>query len=143
MNRYKKNQAEYGAKKHYSQMTEVEQEFLMRRFRAVNKMDWQFTPYSYNRMIERGITVEQLMSIFELGSYIVEYHRKDGCNRILLRSKVVIGDSNVCVVFAPDDKVIKTVFLNYKDNNHENLREEFYNSGIDVLSMYKGVKQHG
>lgn len=137
MNRYERNQAQYGAKKHNSQMTEVEQEFLLRKFRAVNKMDWKFTEYSFKRMTERGISVEQLMSIFDLDTMLIEFHRKNGSNRILLRSKVEFNHSNVCVVFAPDEKVIKTVYLNYKGNTHQNLKEEHYDASIDVLKMYK------
>lgn len=138
MNRYQKQQAQYGAKKHVTQMTEVEKEFLMRQFRSVNKKDWKFTPYSKKRFDSRVVSVEQLLSIFDLDTELVEFHRKDGSSRILLRAKRVFNDAQVCVVFAPKQETIITMYLNYHGNQHENLREEFYNAGLDVIQMYKG-----
>lgn len=140
MNRYQKKQAQYGLKKHISQMTEVEKEFLLRQFRAVNKPDWKITDYSFNRMTARGISAEHLMTIFDLDTELIEYHKKGRSSRILLRSKRAVNEANVCVVFEPETKSIVTVYLNYKGNKHEQLKLEFYDAAIDVIKQYKGGK---
>jgi hypothetical protein len=139
-NKHQRNQAEYGLKKHISQMTELEQEFLMRRFHEVPQQEWSFTSYSKQRFNERGIDAEHFLSLWEQDVELIEYHFKHNSNRILLRSKAVHNDANVCAVFSIEQRKIVTVYLNYKENNHERLRLEFYNKDLDILETYKGGK---
>lgn len=143
LNRIERQQAQYGLKKHFTQMTELEHEFLMRRFRAVRKIDWELTDYSLGRMRERGVTMEQLLTVFHEDSRLIEYHRRGNSNRILIRSSVNVNGSNVCAVFAPDQKTIITIYLNDVTNDHPALRKEFYDASIDILESYKGGKTYG
>lgn len=141
LNRYEKNQQGYGLKKHVKHMNELEKEFLMRQFRAVGKTEWTFTPHALEQFENKGVDPTHFLTIFEAESQLIEYHKKNGSNRILLRGKTTDSKGyQACVVFAPEDKSIVTVWLNHCTNQHQKLKEEFYDENIDVLKQYKGGK---
>lgn len=141
MNKIKKQQMAYGKKKHCTQMNELEKDFLMRQFRKVAKKDWTFTNYSLGKFNVRDIDPNHFMTIFDADSEVIEYHKKDGSNRILLRGKRIHNGAQICAVFAPEQKIIVTLYLNYHENRHENLKIEFYDPQLDVLKLYKEGKQ--
>jgi hypothetical protein len=136
--RIQRNQANYGEKKHVGQMTELEKDFLMRKFRAVKQQDWCFTPYSLKRFNKREVDPTHFLSLWEKDVQLIEFHSKKGTNRILLRSKAVHNGYQICAVFDLTNKVIITLYLNYVNNTHRGLREEFYNADVDVLALFQG-----
>lgn len=117
-------------KKHISQMTELEEDFLMRQFRKVGKDEWTFNPYSFNRLQNRRIAVQQYELIFKQPK-LIEYSRNKGEDRILLRGGRV-GEYEVCVVFSLTKKEVVTVWLNWFCNRHYNLDEKQYSNGRTV-----------
>lgn len=140
INKFQKHQKDYGLKKHITQMNDLEKDFLMRKFHAVSKREWTFTGYSQERFDKRGIDPKHFLTLWRGDVELIEYHKKNGTNRILLRSKAIHKGSQVCAVFSIEDKAIITSYLNYHENKHEQLREEFYDKHLDVLQTYKGGK---
>lgn len=138
-NKHLAHQAKYGAKKHISQMDELEKDFLFRQFHAVDRIEWVFTDYSQKRFTERKIDPTHFLTLWK-DAELVEFHQKSKTNRILLRSRAVHKDAQVCAVFDITNKTIVTVYLNWVNNKHENLKEEFYDAKLDVIAAYKGVK---
>lgn len=138
MNKFQRQQKEYGDKKHVSQMNELEKDFLMRKFQEVAKRDWSFTDYSQGKFDARKIDPAHFLTLWRGDAELIEYHKKKGTNRILLRGKAIHKGSQVCAVFSVDEMTIVTVYLNYYNNTHDNLRTEFYNKDLNVLEAYKG-----
>jgi hypothetical protein len=122
-------------KKHYSQMTELEKDFLMRQFYKVPKQEWKFTSYSLSRFEQRKIDPVHFLTLWN-NPDLIEYHKKDGTNRILLRSRIQKDEYEVCAVFDLTNKVIVTVWLNWMNNQHQNLVIEAYNPRVDILAEF-------
>lgn len=131
-----KIQAQYGLKKHISQMDGLERDFLMRRFYKIPKTDWKFTNYSLMRFTERGVCSRSFLSLWDGDADLIEYHCKDGENRILLRSRA-ITDEQVCAVFSLTTLEIVTVYLNSREYKHETLAIEHYNPMLDVIATFE------
>lgn len=140
LNRYQKHQQQYGDKKHVTQMNELEKDFLLRKFHSVSRNDWKFTDYSEQRFNERGIDPAHFLTLFRGDAELIEYHFKKNNNRVLLRSKAIHNEAQVCAVFSIEQKRIVTVYLNYHGNKHEQLKLEFYDADLDILETYKGGK---
>ena len=128
----------HGLKKHVNQMNELESEFLKRQFRKVNKWEWKLCPHAVERKAYWRISEEAYQSIFRPDTELIEFHRKDGRNRILMRGKLAHSGKNICVVFCPDTKEVVTMWTNRTDYHHPNLILENYNAKVDVLKVYKG-----
>lgn len=137
-NKYIKRQSQYGDKKHYSHMSELEKDFLMREFYRTKRDDWIMTDYCWDRFVKRGVNPQHFLSIFKDNS-IIEFHQKKNSNRILLRSKQVYKGFQVCACFNVTDGIIITVYLNKVTNTHTDLKEQFYIQDLDVLSKFKEV----
>lgn len=139
-NKYKRNQAQYGLKKHITQMNELEQDFLLREFFSTKQQEWSFTDYSRARFDERKVDAIHFRSLFTHGNVqLIEFHQKNGTNRILLRSKTIHKGFQVCAVFNLTSKTVTTVYLNRVTNQHQDIRWEFYNAKLDILSLYGKV----
>jgi hypothetical protein len=122
-------------KKHYSQMTDLEKDFLMRKFFAIPKQEWRFTDYSKARFEQRNIDPQHFLTLWQ-NPELIEYHKKDGTNRILLRSQFQKDEMEVCAVFDLTNKVIVTVWLNWMNNQHQNLVIEMYDQRVDILGEF-------
>jgi len=131
----------YGDKKHYTQMDQLESDFLMRKFFEIDQQEWSFTSYCVTRFNERKIDAEHFLSLFNSDVQLIEYHMKHNSNRILLRSKAIHEGYQVCAVFNLTDKRIVTVYTNKITNQHNRLKKEFYNPNLDVFSKYNEVKR--
>jgi hypothetical protein len=125
-------------KKHFSQMTELEREFLLREFFKIPPQAWSFTDYSFKRFKQRGIDPVHFMTLWKNPS-LIEYHRKNGANRILLRSNIPRKGYEVCAVFDLTNIKIVTVWLNWVGNKHQNLVIEAYNFKDDIMEVFRSA----
>ncbi|AYP68765.1 hypothetical protein BpsS36_00059 [Bacillus phage vB_BpsS-36] len=126
-----------GIKKHVSQMTELESDFLMRKFYQIDKTSWSFTPYCQERFNERNIKPEHFLTLWSTPD-LIEYHQHKDTHRILLRSRRAQDEKQVCAVFDLTNKVIVTVWTNWINNHHDNLVIEAYNKRVDILEEMTG-----
>jgi hypothetical protein len=127
-------------KKHFTQMTKREVDFLTNKFKSIPQSHWKFNDYSKKRARERGVDFAVFRSIWTDGFDLIEYHKHDqkGDNRILLRSiSTDKHDNQVCAVFNFTTKEVTTVYLNWRRNKHNNLVWEEYDSSINVKEVFK------
>jgi len=126
-------------KKHYSQMTDLEIEFLLRKFFSIPKHKWQFTKYALKRFETRNIDPKSFETLW-LNPSLIEFHKKGNSNRILLRSNCPQQDGyEVCGVFDLTHKKIITVWKNWVGNKHQNLVIRAYKLKADVLEVFQSA----
>jgi hypothetical protein len=129
-------------KKHFSQMTTKEAEYLIHRFKSIKPNQWKFTKYSKHRSRNRDIDMTVFRSFWSNGFDLIEFHKEDntGENRILLRTLSADSkDNQVCAVFSLDSKEIITIYNNWRHNKHSNLVIEEYDSSMDIKRLIKEV----
>lgn len=129
-------------KKHSTQFSNKEHNYLLNRFRSIPRGDWSFSKYSKKRAIERGVDLQVLNTIWTQGFDIIEYHFHEEArdNRILLRSICTDkNDNQVCAVFSLSTKTITTIYLNKRTNKHFNLVWSEYDENLDVLATAKSM----
>ena len=127
-------------KKHVSQMSSNEIEYLEQRFRSVPQYKWKFNTYSRMRAQKRNVDMVTFRSIWTDGFDLVEYHKHEptGENRVLLRSVMTdSSDNQVCAVFNFTKMEITTVYLNWRANKHCNLALDEYTSSVNVKRAFK------
>lgn len=127
-------------KKHFTQMTQTETNFLIQKFKSIPQYKWKFNGYSKRRARQRGVDFSVFRSIWTDGFDLIEYHKHDtkGENRILLRS--ILTDENdyqVCAVFNFTTLEVTTVYLNWRHNKHSNLVWDEYDSSVSVKEAFK------
>ena len=127
-------------KKHITQMSKQEIDFLVNKFKSIPEHKWKFNPYSKRRAKQRGVDFSVFRSIWTDGFDLIEFHKHDikGENRILLRT--IITDENdfqVCAVFNFTTLEVTTIYLNWRKNKHNNLIWEEYDSEIDIIKEFK------
>lgn len=122
-------------RKHYTQFTFGEKEFLWRQLFNVGFNDWKATNHLLDAMFERGAKLNDVVNTI-INGHIVEYHQKNGDNRILLRgTKHFLGDV-LCVVFQPEDRKIITAYWNSKDDKHDTINMSAYIGSLDITSTW-------
>jgi uncharacterized DUF497 family protein len=129
-------------KKHSTQFSNKEHNYLLNRFKSVPRGEWDFNKYSKSKAIKRGVDLQVLNTIWTDGFDIIEYHRHDqtGDNRVLLRSICTDkNDKQVCASFSLDRKQIITVYLNERTNKHFKLDWTEYDKSIDVIATIKSM----
>jgi len=127
-------------KKHFTQMSKHEINFLVQKFKSIPQSKWKFNSYSKRRANERGVDLAVFRTIWTDGFDLIEFHKHDRKrdNRILLRSiSTDENDNQVCAVFNFTTMEITTVYLNWRHNKHDNLVWGEYNPSISVKSEFK------
>jgi hypothetical protein len=104
-------------RKHFKQMTQEEIQAVKDVIGAVDSFG--FTPYSTNRLIERGIDEESVLSAIGSGKVIEVHNNKQNDVRVLLR--LHIKQIAVCVVLSLRHKAVITSYLNRTNYTHPNL----------------------
>lgn len=117
-------------KKHVRHMTKAEMNYLISKARTAQ--DVKVTKYTKERLKQRGGTKEDILHVLRNG-YLIEYHKKDGKNRVLLRGVKRFLNDVLCVVFELDTNQIITVYWNRYDDNHYTLNESAYNRYVNIL----------
>lgn len=125
-------------KKHINQMTEEEKDFLLSYIKNIPADAWSYNFYTENRIKERGGTKEFILESIQIGE-LIEYHLRNGRNRILLRGKKAVSDVHPyvpCVVLELKTKKIITVYWNHIDDNHRTIKMENYNEELNVIKSF-------
>lgn len=127
-------------RKHVTQFSKKELQYVTNRFKSVKPSEWKFTPYSKKRLIRREVDSQVMNTIWSEGFDIVEYHFSENRleHRVLIRSVCTDkNDNQVCVVFNFTTMTIQTVYLNERNNKHQDQFHSEYSKDLDVISMMK------
>lgn len=126
-----------GKKKHYSQMTPEEKNYLFSKLKAVKK--WGISTHALDRIYEKGIeaTYSDLVSSIH-NSYIIEYHvaQFDGKDdkRVVLRSKARVNRTyNLHVVFSISRQRIVSVWMNHVNDKHSTIDMTDYSRKVKII----------
>jgi hypothetical protein len=122
------------SKKHFRQMSNTEINYLLSKARSVLAVN--VTGYCLERLKQRKASVGDIMHVLQTG-YLVEYHKKDTDNRILLRGTKRFGNDVLCVVLSLNSNKIITAYFNRYDDHHYTLDESAYNKHINILKEMK------
>lgn len=123
-------------RKHITQMTKQEVDFLWKELYSVKAEDWKVTSHLMKRINERGGNFEDILSIIYNGT-IIEYHLRSGKSRILLRGKKSFGGSVICAVFEPKTRNVITLYWNSDKDNHSTIDMTPYIAELDVLTSWQ------
>lgn len=88
--------------------------------------------HSKERSRTKHISKREIMECIKQGQ-LIEFHQVNKQCRVLLRNKTNKGD--VCVVVDILNGNIITAYKNHQNDNHSTLREENYNSKLNVVSV--------
>lgn len=113
--------------------TDNDKQVLRREIKDVNIATVKLNKYSYNRFKNRlnGIKWVDVARVFK-NNNIIEYNTENNDKRILLRGKQTINNNNICIVYSLKYNMIITVWLNHKNNNHNNLNQKLYNKNLKI-----------
>lgn len=113
----------YSIKKHYTTMTNEELAEL--HTRISNIKDFNYCSHSKQMMDKRVITREEVLNTIN-DFTIIEYHRKDNNNRVLLRGTKETNGSNICIILDLDNGDIVSCYKNGETDNHNTLNWDNY-----------------
>lgn len=114
-------------RKHRLHMTGKELFYLEKEITKAKRLN--MTCHLVERMNEKKITQGELN--YALKNYdIVEFHRKNNSNRVLIRSNQ--GKSCICIVICLDNSNIVTAYKNSKTDKHQTIKWEEY-SDFNIL----------
>lgn len=126
-----------GKKKHGTQMTKREKEYLFKTLRSVEK--WTISSHALDRIKEKGIkvTYEDVVSTIH-NSEIIEYHiaryKEEDDVRVLLRGKTIVNrNSNVHFVYSLTRGEIVSSWLNRADDFHASLDWRDYSKDLKIV----------
>lgn len=120
-------------KKHAKHMSPHEKDFIKNKILSIN--NWKFRPHSTHKMVERGAsTMDVLESLKNFN--IIEFHKKEGEVRVLIRGTSIIYNDNICVVVAPNTNEVVTAYFNDVKDNHFTLDMRQYTKSIDVIKIF-------
>lgn len=127
-----------GKKKHGTQMSRREKEYLFNTLKSVDK--WEVSQHALDRIKDKGINVtyDDIISTIH-NAMIIEYHvarygdNKDDVRVVLRGNAVVNRNSNVHFVYSLTRKKIITSWLNRVDDKHETLDWRAYDSNLKIL----------
>jgi hypothetical protein len=126
-----------GRKKHYTQMSKKETDYLFSKLRGVKR--WGLSYHALDRIEEKGIevTYEDIVSTI-YNSNIIEYHvtkyKGENDSRVLLRSKSLVnGENNLHVVYSISRKKIISSWLNHKNDKHKTIDMRDYSGNVKII----------
>ena len=122
-------------RKHVSHMKEREIVFVNRMIRSKR---YEFTNYSLERALTRGITNYSVMKTIRNGK-LIEFHLKDDSPRALIRERANKSSNCTCVVIDMKSNTIVTAYKNFVGDKHSSLDEEIYDKDINIIEVLKGV----
>ena len=95
--------------------------------------------HSQYREKQRYITDEEIMECIKKGM-IIEFHQVKNQCRVLLRHRRPTTTDDVCVVVNILSGKVLTAYTNKTYDKHSTLREENYNSDLNVLAVILDCK---
>lgn len=133
-----------GKRKHYTMMSWDELKTLKR---TVDKTQFEFREYALERMITRGISTREVMSVINENK-ILEYHINGNSPRVLLKGSPNKRKQCTCVVLDLLNNCIVTTYQNYHTDRHLTLNQDLYSNEIDIINnlkswgVTKGVRKY-
>lgn len=128
-------------RKHVSQMSVQEKDFIWKRLKGVKETDWKVVDHALERIGEKGIrvTIKDLVTTI-YNAELIEYKTIDKWNgvqeRVVLRSKSVVNRNfNIHVVYNLTEKCIVTVWMNRIKDRHKTLDWSIYDAELKVLGV--------
>lgn len=120
-------------KKHYTQMTQEEHDYLMSRFEGRDRGSWYVSAYCHRRLIKRSIAPIQLLDLFNVNR-LIEYHyaEQDDSERILLRGRAHKG-RELCAVFNLTNGQVVTIWTNWEGNQHDRVDMSEYDINCPII----------
>ena len=104
---------------------------------AVDCRTYEFTPYSMERAITRGVTTHEVMKTIIEGE-IMEVHFKDESVRVLIRGCANKRNMDTCVVVDLCECSIVTVYQNDSTDRHYSLNTSLYDESLDIFTLMRG-----
>lgn len=123
-------------RKHVSQMSLEEVNYCLN---LVQGTEWITTDHVEERLKEKGGDLGLLFETIGYGD-LVEFHRRNGSNRLLFRGTRAVHNYVPCVVVAPGNSRVITVFWNHVLDNHRTIDMSRYNEELDIISLFKKGK---
>lgn len=133
-------------KKHRSQMSNEEVEFLTHRVKEVSGF-YELHPHLLNsKRLFKLLTMERLLHTPNLEDCIIEYNQRGADKRVLLRSTFTthvllekkgvskMTDAHLCLVIDIYTGIIITAYWNEADDHHDNLDMRRYNGDLIICS---------
>lgn len=120
-------------RKHISQMSEEEITYCKSFLKT---KEWFMSGHVEGKLKERGGDLGLLLETIGYGE-LIEYHKRNGTSRLLLRSNRAIHNYVPCVVVAPLAGRIITVYWNHILDHHRTIDMERYNPNLDVMALLK------
>lgn len=120
-------------RKHISQMSMEEISFCMEQ---VHNRSWGISKHVRDQLEERGGDIALLLETIGYGD-LIEYHKRNGSSRLLLRSNKIIHNYVPCVVVAPISEYVVTVFWNHVLDRHRTIDMGRYDSDLDIIKLFK------
>lgn len=125
-------------RKHVSQMSEKEQEFILDKAKEIK--NWKISKHLLERIEERGGDKSIIAETLQSGD-LIEYHQKDGVSRFLIRGTKLYYKYVACLVFQYENEKVITLYWNVADDHHRTLKEELYDEKVDVVGLYKAEQR--
>lgn len=130
-----------GQRKHSSQLTQQETDFLHDRLKAIN--EWGISTHALDRLVEKKIraTYDDIVSTIyncEIIEYKIDYDaRINRCEeRVVVRGKALTNRYyNLNVVYSLTKKCVVTVWLNHINDRHDTLDWSLYNPNMKVFGV--------
>lgn len=116
-------------RKHFSHFTEAELTEIRKKIHSSN---FKLTLYGRNTIAYRNISEQEVSEAIKDGM-IIEFHRKDGSNRVLIRYDKYGKTYSTCVVVNLDSGKIITAYRNRVDDNHGRLNQMLYSRKYNLL----------
>ena len=120
-------------RKHVSQMTEVEVGFLKSELEKIP--NWRTSLYTEKRLRERGGHERIPMETISCGE-IIEFHRKDNDNRVLIRGTKRYHKDVPCIVYSINTGDVVTVYWNRWNDDHRTINMSRYDEALDVFGYF-------
>jgi hypothetical protein len=118
-------------KKHISQMTRDEIEYLMSKIHGRTPI--RLTDYSQNKLKSRKIQIWQIRKAIETAE-LVEYHGVGRLShRILIRGQENIRGNALCLVLDIFSGELITAYFNKFNDHHSYLDKDKYDGELDVI----------
>lgn len=133
-------------KKHYTQMTMIEKEFLKNKLHNLNKENIYVSKHLANKFIGYSLDiVKELPFRDDVIDLIIEFNSTPMNEyidkRVLLRTNEsyivdingVLEECNLCIVYSIINGKIITAYWNLNEDNHKTVNWNRYNENLEII----------
>lgn len=139
-------------KKHVSQMSETEKQYLKNKIKTIKTRDITVSKHILNKKKDIGFKMENIFEILnedKIENLIVEYNETQNDElidkRVLLRGNKsynvrfkskegsFVSSANICFVISLNTYRIVTVYWNKSKDNHKTINWSRYDKNLDII----------